>query len=115
MGRCYFHTEDYEKAIKYLTMITYEGNDALEKERLFTLGKAYCENEDYENSYDALEKANLNIDELKGDSLEYCYYYGVACYHTDRDEKAKELLAKVYEKDKYYKYIDVYAKEIPLV
>lgn len=115
LGRCYFHVEDYNKSIEYLEMISYDGIEALEKERLFTLGKAYCEEENYDKGYEYLNTANLPMDELKGDALEYCYYLGVASYNTDRDEEAKGLLSKVYEKDKYYKYIDVYAKEIPLV
>ncbi len=112
LGRCYYHTENYKEAIKYLTMITYEGNEYLENERLTALGYAACEAEEYELAYDSLSKVKIDLNEIKGDALEYCYYYGEACYYTDRDEEAKEYLGKVYEKDHYYKYIDVFSKEI---
>ena len=112
LGRCYYHEENYEKAINYLEMINYEGIEQLEKERLFTLGKAYSEIDNYVKAVEALEMADLHIDELKGDSLEYCYYLAVAYYNIDKDSEAKELIQKVYEVDRHYKYIDIYAKQI---
>ncbi|MGL4107682.1 tetratricopeptide repeat protein [Clostridium sp. LP20] len=112
LGRCYYHEENYEKAIHYLEMISYDNMKELERERLFTLGKAYSEIDDYVKGAEALEKANISMDELKGDSLEYCYYLAVAYSNIDKDIEAKELIKKVYEVDRHYKYIDIYAKQI---
>lgn len=111
LGKCYYHTDDFENAIKYLSMISYDGNESMEKERLLALGFAYCESEEFELGYNALEKVKINIEEIDKDNIEYVYYYGVCAYNCDEDELAKSLLSKVYEKDRYYKYIDVYAKE----
>lgn len=111
LGVCYFHTENYEKSIKYLTMITYESNEVLENERLKFLGYAACEAEKYELAYDSLSKVTIDLDEMKSDALEYCYYYGESCYYTDRDDETKEYLSKVYKKDPHYKYIGTFSKE----
>ena len=111
LGRCYFHGDNYEKAIEYLSMITYENNEAMENERLKYLGYAACESEQYELAYDSLSKVKIDLEDMKSDALEYCYYYGETCYYTDRDDKAKEYLGKVFEKDPHYKYIDTFSKE----
>lgn len=112
LGRCYYHEGNYEKAINLLEMITYDGLEYLERERLFALGRSYVEIEEYEKAVVALEKSNISLEELKGDSLEYAYYLAVAYFHTENDVKANEFINRVYETDKYYKFIDVYAKEI---
>lgn len=112
VGRCYFHTENYEKCISYLESISYEGNENLEKERLFTLGKACAEIEDYERAYGILKKLQYSLEDLKGEVLEYYYYLGVAAYHTDRIEEAEKYLKKVNEVDKAYKNIDLYINNL---
>lgn len=112
LGRCYYHKENFDTAIKYLEMIEYPEGTPMEKERLFTLGKAYADNEDYEEAYEILKKADMNMDELKGDSLEYCYYLGISAYHTDRNKEADNLIKDVYKVDNAYKFIDIYAKNI---
>jgi len=114
LGRCYYHTENFKTAVKYLEMIEYQKGTELEKQRLFTLGRAYSELEEYEKSFKALEKVDMNLDELKGDSLEYCYFFGVACYHLDKDQEAREYIKKVFDVDRVYKYVDLYAKNIGL-
>jgi len=114
LGRCYYHTENFKTAVKYLEMIEYQEGTELEKQRLFTLGRAYSELEEYEKSFISLEKVDMNLDEIKGDSLEYCYFFGVACYHLDKDEEAREYIKKVIDVDRVYKYVDLYAKNIGL-
>lgn len=112
MGRCYFHIENYERAIEYLEAISYEGNEKLEKERLFVLGKSYAELENYNKAYAILKTLNFSLDELKGDSLEYCYYIGVSAFFTERIDEAKDYLNRVNEVDKAYKNIDLYIKNL---
>lgn len=114
LGRCYYHIENYNTSVKYLEMVEYQEGSKLEKDRLFTLGRAYSELEEYEKSLEALEKADMNMDELKGESLEYCYFFGIACYHLDKDKEAREYIKKVFEVDKVYKFVDLYAKNLGL-
>lgn len=114
LGRCYYHTENYDIAVRYLEMVEYQEGSKLEKDRLFTLGRAYSELEEYEKSLEALKKADIKMDELKGESLEYCYFVGIACYHLDKDTEAKEYIKRVFDVDKVYKYVDLYAKNLGL-
>lgn len=112
LGRCYYHTENYKISVKHLEMIEYQEGSELENQRLFTLGRAYSELEEYEKSFQALEKVNMNIDVLKGEALEYCYFIGIACYHLDKDEEARKYITKVFDVDRVYKYVDLYARNI---
>lgn len=112
LGICYFHIENYEKSIEYLESLSYEGNDKEENKRLCVLGKAYAELEDYNKAYDILKNLNVEMDELKGEALEYCYYLGISAYFTERMVEAKELLLKVNEVDNAYKNIDLYIKNL---
>jgi tetratricopeptide (TPR) repeat protein len=114
LGRCYYHIENFKTSVKYLEMIEYQEGSEMEKQRLFTLGRAYSELEEYEKSFKVLEKVKMNLEELKGDSLEYCYFFGVACYHLDKDKEARDYIQKVFDVDRVYKYVDLYAKNIGL-
>ena len=114
LGRCYYHVENYEISVRYLEMVEYQEGSKFEKDRLFTLGRAYSELKEYEKSLEALEKADIKMDELKGESLEYCYFVGIACYHLDKDKEAREYIKKVFDVDKIYKYVDLYAKNLGL-
>lgn len=114
LGRCHFHVEQYSKAIEYLTKIEYAEKSQFETGRLYTLGKAYFEMEEYQQAVECFDKIDYAVDELKGESLEYSYYLGITYYYVDRDSEAKDIITKVFEADKCYKNIDIYAKEIGL-
>jgi tetratricopeptide (TPR) repeat protein len=112
LGRCYYHIENYDKAVEYLKSMTYENDPTLEKERLYTLGKAYLEIEEYYKSYEILEKLEKPTGEVKGTTLEYYYYLGVACYYIDKIDQAKEYINIVYKVDSEYKNVDLYVKNL---
>ncbi|SFU32166.1 Tetratricopeptide repeat-containing protein [Clostridium sp. DSM 8431] len=108
LGKCYYNVDVFHKAIKYLENISYEGNCLFEKERMFTLGKSYAELERYEDAYNTLEKINFSLDDNKEDYLEYCYYFGISCFHTERLEESKTYFNCVKEIDNDYKYLSLY-------
>lgn len=115
LGRCYFHVEEYDKAIDYLTRIEYADASDFERGRLYTLARSYFENKDYENACTTFDKFTYESEELKGESLEYYYYLGVTYYYVNRLDKAKDIIKRVYDTDCHYKDIKTYAEEIELV
>lgn len=115
LGRCYFHIEEYEKAIKYLSSIEYNKDTEYERARLYTLGKAYFEIKEYEKAKECFDKFTYEYEELKGEALEYVYYVGATYYFLKDTEKAKEYLSKVIEVDRCYKDVATYGKELNLI
>lgn len=110
LGKCYYNIDVFDKSIKYLESISYEGNEILERERVFTLGKAYAESDRYEEAYENLKKISFPLDNIQGDSLDYCYYLGISCFHTERLEEAFTYFDYVKKADSDYKYLSLYIK-----
>ncbi|WP_143315001.1 tetratricopeptide repeat protein [Clostridium sp. HBUAS56017] len=112
LGRCYYHIENYNKSVEYLESVTYDTNSRLERERIYTLGKAYLELEKYYEAYELFEGLEKPKGELRGETLEYYYFLGVACYHLDKIAEAKKYILMVSKVNRDYKNVDLYAKNL---
>lgn len=114
VAECYFNIENYEKTIENLEGLELK-HDYMKFLKSNLLATSYFHLKNYEKALEIFEGIDKKQVQGKSEIMRYNYHKALSYINLNRDEEAKPYLEELISRDRYYKDVEMYGKQLNLI